>query len=546
MKLKILVACLLFSTFSYAQKLSLVGSNFSFAKGNIDVEVLTEIIQQKQDEVIERVFRNLIIDRFNEAVGAEKSFATYSYIYNTLHSLTTEKNKTVITRQIVNNLLEYCLVYGFTKVVLERGELGTIAITKKTKVTSKKVLNVKTDTLLQALETIPPDENGRVFLKDIDDEEWLTFNILLDMAYDIFITDTTTTSLQKKGLFKMLVENPTLKKWYEDDNAYLRTLKSLRNLKSADTTAVKIIREKMETVYSSFKSNTFGDTDLLLLYNKLEATGFKQETITDSTYNAAKNILRKAITALKTYSDNNLIGTISEFLLDYTLIEFAPNEGEDGLASQGQEGVPQKEKKGILYIDAEGLISNLYDKFASNNKRSTVALKHGAFIPRPFFIIGATHSGALNSNNQLLVKDGAVSNLNNIYFANEKIGLKFTFFDRKYTHSFEPGEEFKYRGRKTHWVRPQSEPLISRGELYLYGSGLLYNIVDIKSQENFNYTLVGSAFGITFFNGLMLNGGIALPINAKNDLSNKYLYTLSFDIPIIEYITAVRKKRNKT
>ena len=68
--------------------------------------------------------------------------------------------------------------------------------------------------------------------------------------------------------------------------------------------------------------------------------------------------------------------------------------------------------------------------------------------------------------------------------------------------------------------------------------------VDIKSQENFNYTLVGGAFGITFFNGLMLNTGVALPINAKSDLSKKYLYTLSFDIPIIEYINAVRKKRS--
>lgn len=527
MKLKLLFACLLVSTFASAQRLSLVGSNFSFAKGNIDVEVLTEIIQQKQDEVMVRVFQNLVIDNFRKATGAKKSFATYSYIYDVLHALTVEKNKTVITRQIVNNVFEYSLVYGFTREFIKtklRGQLG-IAQTKTT---------VNAANLLQELETIPSTTDNKVFLKDIDGEEWLTFNILLDMAYDIFIKDESETSLHNKGLFKMLIEKPTLKKWYEQDNAYLDV-----NTKPD----VQAVREQMEKAYNDFKSQSFGGTDLINVYKELQATDFKQETITEIQYNAVKRILRLAITSLKTYSDNNLIGNISDFLLDYTLIEFAQENTEGGTGPQPNQ---QASKRGILYIDAEGLISNLYEKFASNNRRSTVSRKAGSIIPRPFLIIGATHSGAFTSNNQLLIKDNNVSNLNSIYFASEKIGLKFTFIDRKYTHSFEPGEEFRYRGKKTYWIRPQSEPIISRWELYLYGSGLLYNIVDIKSQENFNYTLVGSAFGVTFFNGLMLNAGVALPINAKSDLSKKYLYTLSFDIPIIEYITAVRKKRSKT
>lgn len=527
MKLKILVACLFLSTLTYAQRLSLVGSNFSFAKGNIDVEVLTEIIQQKQDEVMERVFRNLIIDNFREATGAEKSFATYSYIYDVLHALTVEKNKTVITRQIVNNVFEYSLVYGFTREFIRTklsGELG-IAQTKST---------VNAANLLQRLETIQTDESKKVFLKDIDGDEWLTFNILLDMSYDIFLNDETSTSLHTKGLFKLLTEKPTLKKWYDQDNAYLDVRAKPE---------VQAIRTQMEAAYADFKTQSFGGTDLINVYRELQATDFKQETITETQYNAVKRLLRLAVTTLKTYSDNNIIGNISDFLVDYTLVEFAQENTEGGT---GPHPNPQTTRRGILYIDAEGLISNLYDKFASNNRRSTVSKKTGYLIPRPFLIIGATHSGAFNSNNQLLVKDNSVSNLNNIYFASEKIGLKFTFIDRKYTHSFEPGEEFKYRGKKTYWVKPQTEPIISRWELYLYGSGLLYNIVDIKSQENFNYTLVGSALGVTFFNGLMLNAGVALPINAKSDLNQKYLYTFSFDIPIIEYITAVRKKRNKT
>jgi hypothetical protein len=513
---------------SFAQRLSLVGSNFSFAKGNIDVEVLTEIIQQKQDEVLERVFRNLVVENFQKATGAEKSFATYSYIYDILHALTIEKNKTVITRQVINKIFEYCLVYGFTREFIRTKLNGqSVGLVPNTKAVNGG------PALLQHLESIPVSKDNKVFLKDIDDDEWWKqFNVLLDMAYDIFLNDETNTSLHTKGLFKLLKEKPTLQKWYEQDNAYLDV--------SAEPT-VRAIRKDMEKAYNDFKTRSFGGTDLINVYKELQETEFKQETITETQYNAVKKLLRLAITSLKTYSDNNIIGNISDFLLDYTLVEFAPENTEGGTGSQPNQ---QPSKRGILYIDAEGLISNLYEKFASNDRRSTIAREKFYLIPRPFLVIGATHSGAFNSNNQLLVKDNTVSNLNSIYFANEKIGLKFTFIDRKYTHSFEPGEEFKYHGRKIYWVKPQKEPIISRYELYLYGSGLLYNIVDIKSQENFNYTLVGGAFGITFFNGLMLNTGVALPINAKSDLSKKYLYTLSFDIPIIEYINAVRKKRS--
>lgn len=535
MKPNLLLFFVFFASFAFGQgpRLSLVGSNFSFAKSNIDVEVLTEIIQQKQNEVMERVFRNLIIDNFRKATGAEKSFATYSYIYDVLHALTVEKNKTVITRQIVNDLFEYCLIYGFSRDFIRtkiRGQVGLLG--------NKKFVNVESGTeWLDQLQTIPRSEDGKAFLKDIENDQWwLRFNIVLDMAYDIFLTDKTSTSLHSKGLFKLLEDKPTLQKWYEQDNAYL----------DVDTVPEVIaLRTKMEESYRAFKNyDTSFAMDLIDVYKELQTTDFKQETITETQYNAVKRVLRSAIKTLKTYSDNNIIGNISDFLLDYTLIEFAPPNNENATGS-GLEN-EQANKRGILYVDAEGLISNLYDKFASNERRSTIAKRKGWVIPRPFLIIGATHSGAFNNNNQLLVKDGTASNLNNIYFANEKIGLKFTFSDRKYTHSFEPGEEFQYHGKKTYWVRPQKEPIVARYELYLYGSGLLYNIVDIKSQENFNYTLLGSAFGLTFFNGLMLNAGVALPINAKNNLGKKYLYTLSFDIPIIEYITAVTKKRNKT
>lgn len=535
-KLLFIAVCLCHAFFLKAQspKLSLVGSNFSFARGNIEVEVLTEIIQRKQDEVMERVFRNMIINTFTKKEGARKSFTTYSYIYNLLYTITQEKNKTVMTRQIINNVLEYCLVYGFTREFVSTLKgVSSLTFTAEINEGDSKQVKVTGENLFNTLETLTSADNEKGFLKSTDNEEWVAFNVLLDMAYDVFLTDETH-ALHKKGLFKLTDDQPNLRSWYERDNAYWEV---------KDNSQIITLRQQMKEAYSRFISGSFTGVHLINVYKELSDTEFKQETITKTQYEAARSLLRMAIKALKNYSDNNLIGHISEFLLDYTLIEYAPEDAQNGLGSQGTKA--DLPKRGILYVDAEGLISHLYDKFASNTKRSPVAKKLFPIIPRPFLVIGATHSGVFSQNNQLLVKDGQVNNLKNIYFANEKIGIKFTFTDKKYTRSFEPGEEFKYHGKKTYWKFPQDEPIITRYELFLYGSGLLYNIVDIKSHEDFNYTLVGAAFGITFFNGLMLNAGAALPVNAKEDLKNKYLYTFSFDIPIIEYINAVRKKRNK-
>lgn len=408
--------------------------------------------------------------------------------------------------------MEYCLVYGFTYDFLQN------------RIKSQKSYNnqIEINTLFTKIAFNPDTiSGGTITLKNPKgDEEWKAYNLYLDMAYDIFLNDNSE-KLQQKGLFKLLQESPALIKWYEKDNAYLIN-KNINPL-------IKSQRAEMEKAFQDFISKSFGGTDLLDVYKELESTDFRQETLSETQYKAAKKILRKAISYLKNYSENNTIGSISEYLLDYTIVEYKTDST----------------KKGILYVDAEGLITSLHDRFASPNKRSPMSGKAWFITPKPFLIIGAAYSGAMQSGNNLLGDKTTPVDLNALYFASEKIGIKFTFMDKRYTRSFQPGEEYMYKGIKRVWVRPKKEPLLIRQELMFYGSGLLYNIVDIKSSENFKYALAGVGYGFTFFNGLNFNLGVALPINANNGIeaSKKLLYTVSFDIPIIEYITAVRKKR---
>ena len=108
------------------------------------------------------------------------------------------------------------------------------------------------------------------------------------------------------------------------------------------------------------------------------------------------------------------------------------------------------------------------------------------------------------SNDNSLIDNGVngTNSIGSLYYASEKIGIKWKLWNWKYTHAFEAGESFEYYGKQTYWLRPQEEPLISDVYIFGYGAGLLYNLVDLKSEDNFDYALVGAGIGMTFFNGL--------------------------------------------
>ena len=542
MKNLILIILLFTSTLALGQakdapKLELKGSNFSYTKGNIDVELLTQIIQQKQEEVAQRAFQNLVLKAFDKA-GAQKSFATYRYIYNLLYTITSQKNKTVITRELLNNVLEYCFITGFTQQFFQSNEMKDERYTFK-----KNESFVELQNVFKSMATVNPEKKaGDYLLKSTNSSnegsknevnEWKVYNMYIDMALDVILKDNDRF-LQKKGLFKMLEETPSLIKWYNADNSYLI------NVESGKDEELKKHRLLMENEFEKFKKTSNISKELIEVFKELENTNFKQESITKLQYETLKTLLRSAIGYLRNYEDNNVIATISEYLLDYTLVEYKEETVKiDSVLTK---------KIGILYVDAEGLISSLHSKFVSPDKQSSISRKLWYITPKPFLSIGAAYSGSMKTGNNLLGDKTTLNapvDLNALYFAAEKIGFKFTFVDKRYTHSFQPGEEYKFHGKKYAWIRPQKEPLIIRQELMFYGSGLLYNIVDIKSSKNFKYALAGVAYGLTFFNGLNFNVGVSLPINADNGVANKdkLLYNASFDIPIIEYITALRKKR---
>ena len=116
--LKLLIGLLvLFSYSSYAQNPSLsVGlETLTMNKGEINVEVLTEIIIEKQKELKQEALKRFMLKLFPDA-----GYASKFYVQHSLNILLNEKNPQVIKKELLELTTNYALVLGIAKVVSEK------------------------------------------------------------------------------------------------------------------------------------------------------------------------------------------------------------------------------------------------------------------------------------------------------------------------------------------------------------------------------------------------------------------------------------------
>ena len=200
-------------TFGQGPTLNLVGSDKSFSKGTIDTEVLTAIIQQKQEELREKVFMDVVINNFKKASPSVRNFSTYYYIYNVMQTITTEKNKTIITRNLLQTTSEFALVYGFTTYSVKAGiknhsnesqfyaDLNLVFPPQGTKKKNLQLYGQETISTINSLDfnkiesTIK--EDGTIEKPNL--LEGKIFNFLIDMTFDALINHP---DIIKSKLFK--------------------------------------------------------------------------------------------------------------------------------------------------------------------------------------------------------------------------------------------------------------------------------------------------------------------------------------------------------
>ncbi|AUD00931.1 hypothetical protein [Spirosoma pollinicola] len=577
----------------FSQKLEYSSNGFGFTKGTINTEILSDIIAAKQEEVQIRIFKNLIINNFIKSSDKEKNFVLYYYIYNTMRNLTLEKNKKIITQKTTNSLIEFALVYSYTAALLEKygdpknpdhvdfiDNLQIIAkIDNDQKIPTNEKLVISDLLLVETNKNInfslasseflneqfnqikkDPAKTNEANKNQVEQQQvqyqqqqsqiqqqkevisnknkslsnkaftkQYLINFLIDFSFDYLRASKTFTD--KKLFVSSLRNEDNFKSWWKSDSKFKRLYNTDEKETNIKATPEYIgLFKNMEELTAQIFTGKIGELNnfafyisrIYILVSGLESDGFDINKLDKKQYDNYKQLLINLISLLRQTDLNNTAANVINFTLDYTLIEY-------------KEATPSE--SGVLYVDIESLIQALDQKYNNIARKSSIG--HLALVPRPYFNIGI-NDGLFLYNNQLSENK---TNLKNIYLASEKIGLRVKVADWKYVNSFQPGETYRFWGTYYTTLIPRKEPLIADMYFSIYASGVLYNVANLRTDSNFSSGFIGANVGLTFFNGLGFNLGLARPFNTNLYKRENTFVTLSFDIPIIEYIVAARKKK---
>ena len=126
--------------------------------------------------------------------------------------------------------------------------------------------------------------------------------------------------------------------------------------------------------------------------------------------------------------------------------------------------------------------------------------------------------------------------------------LKFKIMSKGDWWPKNPGETYGSLGY--HYIKTSApkEPVISNWHVLIYGSGILYNLINSSTNKEFSYPLIGVGTGVTFFNALDFNISVGLPLLENGGftaMKKNAFIGFGFDIPIGEYLKEVGKKRKE-
>lgn len=192
----------------------------------------------------------------------------------------------------------------------------------------------------------------------------------------------------------------------------------------------------------------------------------------------------------------------------------------------------RKDEKGNEYLsfNIESLLSKLSEVKSDKLRRTSF-----------LFTVGVNTA---MFDKTLTLESGKI--LKNYSYVSEKIGVKVKIKDWNFWQTRNSGESYEIGGTKYTKRSTPYEPVVSNFYWTLYGSGILYNIVNTGTSPDFNYPLVATGFGWTFFNNLNLTLSAGVPILKNADLSQSFdhfYYGFSFDVPFLEYIKRASDNR---
>ena len=243
------------------------------------------------------------------------------------------------------------------------------------------------------------------------------------------------------------------------------------------------------------------------------------------TYAKGLQVLSSAGDLFKDFKAGDYLKTLVELLQTYTNVDTKTND---------------------ININVEEIIIKLYDKFIAGHSKKTVSF---------FFTIGINSTLNTQGSERLVDKEG--NPVDNLIFAGEKIGVKINLFnverhrERKFAGTINEIKKKESEGEVLNGtiqpnMKNQVKPIFTDFYLSGYTSGLLYNLVNTtNADEKLGGYMIGTSLGTSFFNNMDLNLFVNFYATKTQDFQFKNnLIGIAWDIPIIEYLSALTKKRN--
>ena len=469
-----------------------------------DVDLVSEIVSQKQEELKQRVLKNIVIKNIKTT-----NYTTYNTTYHLVEILTTEKNKTVMTKNIISEITDYAITYSLADYFI-KNELNITGLENKTFGDSKGLyelmtINIETNQKEKYAKQTVVEETGTTI------PEGLLTNFIIDTLNSML---SESSFLQSRGFFQ---KNPLSKKFkyglilnyskIKNSGQETQIINQLTKFVSKINTSLSSADEVFKFINDSGKKVN----DLKTLSN--DDIGFILQL-----FSLSLDKFRNEI------GQNSFIAKIGDIISTYVIYDMIQNDPE---------------KVYTFKLDVEAIILSLEDEFY--NSKITGLKKHKIGV-EPFFGIGINY-GILTHDDNDILNEANTESIYQLSYVSEKFGLKFLFADFEYTHSHKPLEWYQYRGTYRRWKGPTTAPLINNVYGMIYASGIVYNVVDLKSEDNFNFAMLGTGLGITFFNDLEMNISYSVPLIKGENAFENGMINLGFDIPIFEYIKASRKKK---
>lgn len=616
-------------------------SGLTLNKGDLDAQLIMEIVAEKQSEIKVKLIQNMFLDKLQNSGGT-----VYNYATNMLKVITEEPNTNIRTRLALENTVNLVFTYAFADYIVNNSDVRMLDLRTSYGISIQESSNIN---ILKNLIS-SNDENKDCFISlilDISSEvirnnrrlkELGIMRVSNALSYDalneykIAIGTADENKFIEEGKFTLLRDNQSeiiaVYNFMETElnefinligvaNYFINEYSFNNDLNFEFVTPlllvpnrinngeIRTLRESIQETIANIERDWSNENDALFseaikemqnandLLDKIEQFQNLSNTIniqSDILFIAknkvipllSKNVkfnaaLNNDITRFKnsmTLYANNLIThnqTIHDRLIN--------NENINILKLVSMLYDYDKPKTFTDYIN---ILTELEGLFRDNNINSSLSILNSyvknnitlkkneegkeylefnieSFLMRLsktredkirrlqfHFTVGVN---SIFFKNPLTLSNGEI--IQNYSFVSEKIGLKFKF---KNPGDWQPrniGETYKSLFGTRTKLTPPKEPLFSNYHILLYGSGILYNLTATGTSKDFNYPIIGSGLGITFYNSLDLNLTLGFPIQDNLNFSQNFTLDRSFigigfDIQFIEYFNRLSEKRKNS